>query len=101
MAHSTVVRVGPNLHQSVLRDITALPGQPGTITITGVREASRAIMLTVVDTGAGLPADREPSISSTMGLQIIYALASQIGGKLIWQHSPGTTVTLRIPESTA
>ncbi|WP_165360748.1 sensor histidine kinase [Candidatus Chloroploca sp. Khr17] len=78
-----------------------LPGQSGTITITGVRDASRAIILKVADNGAGLPADFEPAISSTMGLQIIHALAAQIGGKLLWQHSPGTTVTLLIPESTA
>ncbi|NTU80753.1 MAG: PAS domain S-box protein [Chloroflexales bacterium] len=76
------------------------PGQPGSIMIGGSRGPSGALILSVRDDGAGLPADLDPARSPSMGLQIVNALAAQVGGTLSWRRSPGTAVTLIVPDRT-
>jgi PAS domain S-box-containing protein len=73
-------------------------GHPGTITVSGSRRPGEALVLSVSDDGTGLPSDLDPMQSPSMGLQIVTALATQIGGTLTWQRSPGTMVTLHVPE---
>ncbi|PDW04336.1 sensor histidine kinase [Candidatus Viridilinea mediisalina] len=72
-------------------------GQAGTITISARRRPGEALLLTVADNGTGLPAELDPEQTASMGLQIVTALATQIGGTLTWCGHPGTCVTLKVP----
>lgn len=73
-------------------------GQPGTIIIAASRRPGEALVLSVSDDGTGMPSDLDPANSPSMGLQIVTALAAQVGGTLTWRRSPGTGVTLHVPE---
>jgi PAS domain S-box-containing protein len=72
-------------------------GRSGTIIVSGSRRPGEALVLSVSDDGTGLPDKLDPTQSPSMGLQIVTALATQIGGTLTWQRSPGTVVTLHVP----
>jgi PAS domain S-box-containing protein len=74
------------------------PGYPGSITISASRGRNVALILVVSDDGVGLPPELDPADSPSMGLQIVSALAAQLGATLSWRRSPGTAVTLIIPE---
>lgn len=72
-------------------------GRPGAITIAASRTRGGAFVLVVGDDGVGLPPELDPASSHSMGLQIVSALAAQLGGTLAWRRSPGTAVTLIVP----
>ena len=55
------------------------------------------IVLTVADTGQGMPADLDIQHTRSLGFQLINALTSQIGGTLEVQREAGTEVTIRFP----
>ncbi len=76
-------------------------GRPGSITVSASRSRSAALLLVVSDDGVGLPPGLDPAHSPSMGLQIVSALAAQLGGTLSWRRCPGTDVTLIVPASAA
>jgi two-component sensor histidine kinase len=47
--------------------------------------------LVYTDNGPGLPADFDLSRATTLGLQLIYDLSRQIGGKVKYEHNHGAT----------
>jgi PAS domain S-box-containing protein len=53
-----------------------------------------ALTLETRDTGKGLPADFLPGATDTLGLQLIQALCSQIGGTLGWRNEGGAVFSL-------
>jgi signal transduction histidine kinase len=57
------------------------------------------ITVEVVDNGPGLPADFNPALNNGLGLSIVCALASQLGGYLDWGGGPtgGARFTLFFP----
>ncbi len=54
-------------------------------------------MLTVSDSGVGLPATIQMQTATSLGMQLIRSLTKQLGGKLTVISAPGTTVSLRFP----
>ncbi|MFV9505554.1 MAG: sensor histidine kinase [Oscillochloridaceae bacterium umkhey_bin13] len=73
------------------------PGQQGTITVQATHPPGGSLTLSVADDGIGFPPDLDPASSPSMGLKIVHALATQLGGTLIWHHDHGTTALLKVP----
>lgn len=71
----------------------------GEITIDLSTE-SNCVRVTVGDLGIGLPHDFEIGAARTLGLSIIQALTSQLGGELTAENEPGATFTLHFPSET-
>jgi two-component sensor histidine kinase len=58
----------------------------------------RAILVSVRDEGVGLPDAFDPVTSKRLGMRVVNALSSQLGGELTRPASPiGTNFTLLIP----
>ncbi|MDP9181940.1 MAG: histidine kinase N-terminal domain-containing protein [Actinomycetota bacterium] len=74
-------------------------GQPGRIEVL-VDRSPHALVVQVVDDGAGLPADFDLSTSTRLGLQIVRTLLSaELGGQLVLEPAVprGTRAELRVP----
>lgn len=74
-------------------------GQPGYLRISLRRRADGQLTLSVRDTGVGFPPDLEIAQGGTLGLQLVRALAEQLGGTLSVECRNGTTVTVVFPEA--
>jgi two-component sensor histidine kinase len=75
----------------------AFPGdRKGVISVELAREAGH-VELTVRDDGAGLP---EPVPSGTLGLKLVRVLVEQLGGTVVFESAPGTTVRVRLSAQT-
>jgi two-component sensor histidine kinase len=68
--------------------------EPGRIEIRMRREEA-GYVLEVADNGIGLPADIDPSNSSTMGLQLVSLLTEQLHGSLAVRRDQGTRFEIR------
>jgi PAS domain S-box-containing protein len=75
--------------------------EPGTLTVGLSREADQ-VLLTVSDTGRGIPA-QDFSEASTLGMQLIKALAAQIKADIAIENNAGVKVAIRfsVGEQTA
>jgi two-component sensor histidine kinase len=56
-----------------------------------------ALTLSVRDDGAGMPADFDLASASTLGYQLIGALARQLDGKIEWVRERGTWIKITFP----
>jgi PAS domain S-box-containing protein len=65
------------------------PHARGTIRVAARLEGKHA-MFEVCDDGVGLPADFEPQQARSMGYQLIYMLAQQVGARIEVLSAPGT-----------
>ncbi|MDB4963069.1 MAG: domain S-box [Myxococcales bacterium] len=57
------------------------------------------IELRVADNGIGLPAGLDPRSSTTLGLELVYTFAEQIGASVELRRSPGTTFVIKFEET--
>ncbi|OIV35517.1 ATPase [Mangrovactinospora gilvigrisea] len=74
-------------------------GTGGTVEVTALRDRGR-LRLSVIDDGAGLPADFDPDGSDSLGLQIVRTLvAGELGGKfeIVPAEVAGTRAVLDVP----
>jgi two-component sensor histidine kinase len=74
----------------------AYPNGKGEIVVS-LASHSGDVMLTVSDSGAGLPVDFDWRKSKSLGMTILQALTKQLHGKLEVGPPPGAVFTLRIP----
>jgi PAS domain S-box-containing protein len=88
--------VVPELISNALKH--AFPsGNGGTIEVT-LRHAERGdVVLSVSDTGIGVPEQIRMTGTGTLGLQLVSLLADQLGGNATMQRSDPTRFTLRFP----
>lgn len=66
----------------------------GLISIVLSNKTLDSYMLEISDNGIGLPKDFTVEKSNTLGIQLIFMLAEQIGGKIELQNKKGTIYTL-------
>lgn len=55
------------------------------------------LLISVADTGCGLPEGFDPGTAHSMGLQLAIALAEQLGGTLRFESHEGTRASLVVP----
>ncbi|HZI76829.1 MAG TPA: histidine kinase dimerization/phosphoacceptor domain -containing protein [Gemmatimonadales bacterium] len=72
-------------------------GQPGTVWVQLAREPDGMHRLTVADDGRGLPKKVDLSGRIGLGLQMVAAMAVQLGAKLSIGHKAGARFTLTLP----
>jgi two-component sensor histidine kinase len=72
-------------------------GQAGEVRITLRREISDICVLAVHDTGIGFPDGFDFRQTESLGLQLVCALAEQLGGRIALQCGLGTSFTLTFP----
>lgn len=72
-------------------------GRGGEIAVRLVNETPTEVSLSVSDDGVGLPADVDPGVSGTLGLQLVSLLTEQLGGDLSIQKANPTCFSLRFP----
>jgi len=65
----------------------------GLITIS-VKNSDNKVLLTVQDNGNGIPASVNFEISSSFGLQLVYALSQQLAGTIHIERGHGSKVVL-------
>ncbi len=65
-----------------------LDGRPGEVAVKVTRDQNNQVLMTVTDTGVGLPHDLEIEKTDTLGLQLVGALARQLGGTLQISKKP-------------
>jgi two-component sensor histidine kinase len=78
----------------------AYPDRPGgSIWVQAqLRPDEQAILISVRDEGVGLPPDFDPATSKRLGMRLVNALSTQLGGELTRPTSPvGTNYALLIP----
>jgi nitrogen-specific signal transduction histidine kinase/CheY-like chemotaxis protein len=82
---------------------------------TEAAQASRHVLVTVADTGEGIPGEirgrvfepffttKQPGVGTGLGLSQVYGFATQAGGSVTLESAVGigTTVTLRLPVTDA
>ena len=69
----------------------------GAVNIT-FRHAEAEYLLSVSDTGVGLPADFDPEKGKSLGMKLVRMLTGQLGGELKYSNGVGTTFEIRFPE---
>jgi two-component sensor histidine kinase len=75
-------------------------GSGGTVTITLGRKEDTLIRLSVQDNGSGLPPGFSLDKASSLGLQLVSILTTQIDGELYIDSEGGTSITVYFPEKT-
>ncbi|UOQ75031.1 sensor histidine kinase [Hymenobacter cellulosilyticus] len=93
---SLAVPVGLILNEALTNALKyAYPArQPGTVAISLQLQDGECV-LTIQDTGIGMPAGFDPHKTSTLGLHMIRGLSRQIGGRLQLQHTGGVLISLQ------
>jgi PAS domain S-box-containing protein len=72
----------------------------GEVSISARRVAPEELLLTVRDTGVGLPPDLDIRKTSSLGLRLVTLLVGQINGSLELDGPPGATFVIRFPVKT-
>ena len=74
-------------------------GQKGKITVSLILDEDSMYVLSVRDTGVGLPGDFKISNAETMGMVLIRLLCEQLGGSLHVGSAPGSEFIIRFPRN--
>jgi PAS domain S-box-containing protein len=74
-------------------------GRTGTIVVELRAEARDLLRLIVADNGVGLPASFDARRTQSLGLQLVFNLASQLRGTVGVESAGGTLVTVTFPRS--
>jgi len=69
--------------------------QCGKITVRFENGDNESIVLTVADSGIGLPADLDISATETLGLQLVTILTKQLRGTIELDRERGTKFTIK------
>ncbi len=109
---ATVEAPGRDLNQvwtNLIDNAADAMSEQGTLTITA-RNAPDSVVITVSDTGHGMPADvaerifdpfyttKEPGKGTGLGLHTVQTIVGRIGGEISVDSSPeGTTFTVTVP----
>lgn len=72
----------------------AFPQQSGIIFIEHQLTANNKNLITIGDNGIGLPKDFDPEKSANLGMQLVFMLAEQLGGKVEMNAEKGTVYKL-------
>lgn len=72
-------------------------GRRGKITIEFTQKSDQDAILSVEDDGVGIPEGFSFENSETLGIQLVYMLAGQLGGVVTIEHSPLTRCVMRFP----
>lgn len=98
---NSAVSIGLIVNELVSNSIKyAFPkGEKGGIAIMGTKENSD-IVLTVSDTGTGLPAGYDWNVSESLGLRIVNTLVEQLDGSITHVKGKGTKFRIVFPEKT-
>jgi two-component sensor histidine kinase len=72
-------------------------GRPGAVAITLRQAPPGTCVLTVRDTGVGLPEGLDIRQTDSLGLQLVSLLIAQLGGTLTLERGGGTTFRLTFP----
>lgn len=77
----------------------AYPNRPGeTISVDLAKDGGDAVVVTVRDTGVGLPAGLVPAKSRSLGMRLVNALVAQLGARLTQpSRAAGTEFVIQIP----
>jgi two-component sensor histidine kinase len=75
-------------------------GRRGEIRI-GLRRDLDQVVLTVADTGVGLPDESDFRVPQSLGMQLVHTLVDQIDGEIALALNGGTEFTVRFRESEA
>jgi two-component sensor histidine kinase len=70
----------------------------GTVTVAMDQDPEGRYTLTVADDGVGLPEKLDIRQTRTLGLQLVTALAQQLGGTVSVDRAAGTTVRVTFPD---
>jgi len=70
-------------------------GRRGNLRLRMQKTAADEVVLTVADDGVGLPADVDPTRTSTLGLQLVQVLTRQLKGGISVDRSAGTRFEVR------
>ncbi|WP_374473109.1 sensor histidine kinase [Phenylobacterium sp.] len=63
-----------------------------------LERAERGIVLSVADTGRGLPEGAAKGISGGLGMRLVRSMAQQIGGELEVENDGGAVFRIRLPD---
>jgi two-component sensor histidine kinase len=69
----------------------------GELSISARQISPEELMITVRDTGVGLPPDLDIRKTSSLGLRLVTLLVGQINGSLELDSAPGATFLIRFP----
>ena len=72
-------------------------GRRGTITIEFVQQSGDYVTLSVEDDGIGVPESFSFEDSETLGIQLVYMLAGQLGGAVTVERTPLTRFQVNFP----
>lgn len=75
-------------------------GAHGEICITLARDESRNLVLTIADSGVGLPPTFDIATTASMGLQVVAAFVTQLHGSITSTNDMGAVFTVVVPERT-
>lgn len=92
----TAIPLGIVLNELISNSLMhAFPGRcSGQIGVSLVREANEMLRLTVADDGVGYPEGFTPASTQSLGLKLVLALASQLGGRFSILNRSGAVATL-------
>jgi len=77
----------------------AFPGPgTGTVSVCFRPHDAKALELLVEDDGVGFPADVDPRHTDSLGLDLVFLLAGQLGAAVDVQREPGTAFRFRFPK---
>jgi two-component sensor histidine kinase len=69
----------------------------GNVTVTLQTKGAENLILIVADNGTGIPKDVTPAYSQSLGLQLVSLLTKQLNGKLKFDRTEGTEVSISFP----
>jgi two-component sensor histidine kinase len=89
------IPVGLILNEAVTNAIKyAFPAAGGEIYVAMQLLVDEGVLLTIADTGKGLPEDFDVSSANSLGMEMMKALSKQLGGSFAIKVRQGTTITV-------
>jgi two-component sensor histidine kinase len=72
-------------------------GRSGTIRVSFMHDGDRHALISVSDDGVGIPEGFDPQNLKSLGIQLVYLLAGQLGGSATLERSGSTRFVVRFP----